>query len=304
MKMPQQFFDNFERFSHLSTLVRQKDQRFSYEFMEDTKFMKLVHSENAAGRGPGLLNRIYAQEILFRAHWAAVTSVWRNYRWMHGMDIAMKHPNYFAFCASLRGFVESAADSYDVLSRVPAVLANNFASLRHALAGKFDHGMMMTKDLEDMLIHYAYARKIPKGTAAPTSHAAKTAQDYLTAFEETGSREIRDLYAELCEITHPAAATVHFFVEQGESDPQKVTIGEPEEMEFIAGLVSRHDAVFAPLFQKSFNAALIALRILNRFDDKRLHTPGVENVDFSKVPVFSDIEKAIKQSKIIVAAAS
>ena len=239
MKSADTFFDNFERFSKLAKLISQKEKSFTYEFMDEAEFVQLAHSENSAGRGLGRMNQIYTQEILFRAHWAAVTAVWRNYRWMHGMDVAMKHPNYFAFCASLRGLVESAADTHDALFRAVAGLANNFASLRYALEGRLNHGVITISELEDMLIHYAYARKIPKGTIAPSTHSAKTAQNYLSAFEETDSRWVRDLYAELCEITHPAAATVHFFVEPNDANSRILTLREPVEMEFIVGLVSK-----------------------------------------------------------------
>jgi hypothetical protein len=180
---------------------------------------------------------------------------------------------------------------------VMATLAENFSSFERALKGEFSMGVLICQPLEDVLIHYSHGRKIPKGQVVDDSHHAKTMQKYLETLEESGSRQVRDLYSELCEITHPAAATVHFFGAMHPSKPDEFLFGEPDDMEFIVGLLKRHDAVFVPLFQKSFNAALLSLFLLNQFSDSRIFTPSMKNVDLSRVPAFAEIQTKMKASQ-------
>jgi hypothetical protein len=68
-------------------------------------------------------------------------------------------------------------------------------------------------------------------------------------------------------------------------------------MAFIARLIARRNDVFAPLFQKSFNSALLTLHILNRYNDPRLFTPGAEQVDFAKVPAMVELQQKMTESE-------
>lgn len=285
------FIANFERFGRIFDLIQRDLPQFRYSYMDNEEFKELFATN------VGAANRVYVEELLFRAHWAALASIFRNRRWMDGMDAALKSPNYFSFCAGLRGFLESAADSYEAMYAAMCAIAEHFAAFRCALLGEFSDAVFCCEPLENILIHFTHARRVPKAETAPQTHHAKTMQDYLTGFEERRERILRDLYAELCEVTHPAAITVHLFGQGDPQNPNTVRFIDPEDLPFIAYLLKRHDRAFVILFQKSFNAALLTLNVLNRFGDPRLYTPGADQIDFSKVSAFSEIEEKINTSE-------
>src|SRR5215475_6823994 len=135
------FIENFETQSKIFEVIRRNLRTFEYCYMEDEQFLKLLHVDIAAA------NRVYVQELLFRTHFAALTTLFRNRRWMAGIDAALKHPNYFAFCACLRGFVESAADSHDALFSGLWTLVEHFGPIACALAGRFSHANIAAEDL-------------------------------------------------------------------------------------------------------------------------------------------------------------
>jgi len=285
------FTDNFKRFSHLSGLIEQELPEFSYPFVDYEKFVDLLVADTAAG------NRIYVQELLFRAHWAALSAIFRNRRWMAGMNAALTSPNYFSFCACLRGLLESAADSHEALYTTMSTLAEHFGPFSQALAARVSDVIIACEPLENSLIHYSHGRRIGKNQNAPATHRAKTNQEYLAAFEDPGSRVLRDLYAELCEVTHPAAVTVHVFGKADSDDPNTIQFVNPDDRPFIVSLLRRHNDAFILLFQKSFNAAFLTLYILNRFNDARFFTPGANQIDFTKVPAFFEINQKISSSQ-------
>lgn len=291
MKDTYSFIENFERFSKLTELVKRDGLSFAYKFMDTAEFSALYPNKT------GTANRVYVEEILFRAHWASLAAVLRNRRWMHGMDAALKYPNFFTFCACLRGMLESAADSYDSLRLVLATIAEHFASFRLALSGKVESGAICCTELEDTLIHFTHGRKVEKMEDVPASHRAKTMQQYIATLEASGSNRFRDLYRELCEITHPAAYTVHFFAAAEAVDEGEFKFVDPNDMPFILEIISRYDDTFGALFQKTFNSAFLTLHVLNRFDDDRIKTRGVDGIDFSKVPSFFEVKKKMIASQ-------
>lgn len=286
------FVENFERFYGVGQVVCESGRRFKYVFMDPSGFVRLMKRSFAAG------NQIYAQELLFRAHWAALTTILRNQRWMHGMDMALKDPNYFAFCACLRGLVESAADSYEALRFVADAFGEHFGSLRTALERRFADGVVHAEQIEDSLLHYTHGRRLESGAIVPQTHKAKTIQEYIATLEETGSSSVRDLYAELCGITHPSAATTHFFIRNNPKKPVDYELVERDnDMPDIVSLFTRHDPVWPSVFQKSFNSALLTLWVVNRFEDKRVFTPGVDELDFSALPWFPRLRDRICASR-------
>jgi hypothetical protein len=292
MKNQSSFSANFERFQSIISLMRFTMREYEYEYMEKEEYFGLLIFDNVTEA-----NRVAIQEVLFRAHHTALTSILRNHRWMSGVTTAIVQPNYLAFCACLRGFVESAADSFHSLSLAIGVLSARFTPFRQALAGTFDKGYILCEELEDALIHYSHGRKVPKGEVTLESHQAKTIQEYLKAIEEPNSGAVRALYAELCEVTHPSASTVSFFCQTDPDNECNIRIAEPEDEVFINKLLERHDGSFGPLFQKTFFAALTTLYVLNRYEDPRVFTPGADQVDLSRVAGFREAQERMANSK-------
>ena len=280
-----------QRFGELVTVVKQNLPDYRYSFMGSEQFLSLGVPKD--------VNRVYTQEVLFRAHSAALTTIFRNGRWMKGIISAIEGSNYFSFCACLRGLIEAAADAHVTLLPTCHFLAEHFATIKDALDGRMESKVIQFHELEDILIHYSHARKVARGEDVPDSHRVKPARQYLEAIEEPGSNKVRELYAELCEITHPAALTVHMFWETKNSTNSEIALVDPDDKGFIIGLASRHSSSIATAFFKSFNPAFLTLYTLNRLDDERVMTPGMRKINLSTIPAFVTIEKNIKESRSV-----
>src|SRR5436190_1678733 len=101
---------------------------FEYSFMPDTQYKKLLLANTANAM------EVYWKELLYRAHFAAATSIVRMHRWLSGMVGAAKSANLPVFCAAFRGFLEASADSFETLNRIAPTLADGHSLIRKALA--------------------------------------------------------------------------------------------------------------------------------------------------------------------------
>lgn len=283
------FSKNMAAYADVLHTINAQGYKYSYRFIDDSEFIKLIPNNLREA------NKVYVQELLFRCHIAAITTLFRNEKWMQGMKSALEDNNFFAFCASLRGLVESAADSKYCLIHIPGTLRDHFTPFSSALQGTFDAGLVVCEQLEDKLIHYSHGKKQHKKSTKPKSHFAKTAQEYLKFLDHPDSTDVRDLYAELCEVTHPAEKTVSIFVTRESEISQDYIINKELDGYFIKDLLDRYNKSFVNVFQVSFNSALLSLYALNRFKDERFYTPGIDDVNMSKVSAFRKLEKSMKR---------
>lgn len=279
-----------EGFAQTVQIIHRYPYAQKYTFIDNARYVETLKKDVTAG------NEIYCLELLFRAHIAAITTVLRNEKWIHGIDSALQESNFFAFSALLRGLVESAADSVSCLTYVPMTLAKNYRMLRAALRREVNHGIVCCEELEDILIHYSHARKQPKGAGIPQHYSAKTSQDYLRFLEGPPVGAVQNLYAELCEITHPTQRTVAIFITRDAADSEEYTLRNDLDSELVADLCARHDRAFSNVFEMSLNAALITLYVLNRFEDPRLFTRGIEDINLSKIDAFREVLETLGQA--------
>jgi hypothetical protein len=256
------FNKNMATFSGVLSAINAYGHKYSYCFIDNSEFELLILKNLREA------NRVYVQELLFRSHIAAITTLFRNEKWMQGVRSALEQNNYFSFSASLRGLVESAADSNYCLIHVPGTLRDHFSGFYSALKGTFDAGLIICEQLEDILIHYSHGKKQPKNSSAPSSHYAKSSQEYLHTLDDPNCTDVRDLYSELCEVTHPAERTVSMFLTPKSDGSQDYVINRDLDESLIKDLLKRHDRAFVNVFQMSFNAALLSLYALNHFRDK------------------------------------
>jgi hypothetical protein len=284
------FFKNMKTFTDILDAINAFEHEYSYRFIDNSEYEELIHQKKVREA-----NKVYVEELLYRCHIAAITTLFRNDKWVQGIVSALQHNNYFVFSSSLRGLVEAAADSHYCLVHVPGTLRDHFLPFSSALQGKFDAGLIVCEKLEDVLIHYSHGKKQPKTSGAPASHFAKPSQEYLRSLDDPNCIHVRDLYSELCEVTHPAGRSVAVFIARESLRSQDYRIRLDLGTTLIRDLLERHDRAFVNVFQMSFNAALLSLHMLNRFKDKRFHTPGMAEVDLSSVPAFHELEEAMKR---------
>src|ERR1700694_70348 len=90
--------------SHVPVLVDVLDGigEHNYDFMSGHNFGVVAREDWIEGQ------RIYWLEILYRAHFAASTSLIRTSRWIDAMLALVEHANYTAFMAAYRGCLEAS----------------------------------------------------------------------------------------------------------------------------------------------------------------------------------------------------
>jgi hypothetical protein len=259
-----------------------------YTYVDDATYRQALKTSISDGM------KIYWLEILGRAHLAASTGVFRQLRWIRAAAALASQGNFLGFSSALRGLLESSADAFDALENVPATLAADFVNIQRAIRGELQSGFL-SSELEDKLIHFAYARRPAKGEVVPAVHKAKNAADYNSVLEVAGSKRMAELYKVLCEVTHPAGSSVYCFIRQVDADREEL---DPRH-DF--GLIKRYCDDFRPeivrLMQMGTNPMLLTLRTLHEFKDAGLFTEPIAGVDLSGIPGWAKCKAAIDASQ-------
>jgi hypothetical protein len=276
--------DEGERFLDLVLpLVSElRSTQVRYSIMDTQKFHALLNGDMQSAL------HVYWHEILGRAHLAAAASCIRSFRWCEGMSAAYTAKTFLPYCASFRGLVESLADTYDALNGVAIMLAENHGAIEGALA-KTTTVPTVSQELENALIHFAYAHKPPKGVEVPATHIAKTVVDYLKPLTKNESLDVRQLYSELCQYTHPAAHSVHYMLVH-ENQDSFVLVGDHDQVRIEKfAEASRH--FFPSLFMLAFNAPMLVLKVLRSFAVPDYHVGFTDKVDLTDIPAWRRISK-------------
>ena len=262
---------------------------FRYTFMHSDDFHAIGDVRE--------LNRVYWFEMLQRAHLGATTGLLRQQRWLEGAVSAASGPNFLAFAACLRGFIESSADIWDGLNGVASSFAAEFGRVRSALAGTLDCGFL-SQGLEDRLIHFQFARKPRPAEPHISVHRAKQMKEYLTQLQGAGTGPLHECYSELCAVTHPGAESLLWF-----------TLGSVEDTSTRYLLTNSPDdeairvfsAKFADLpiwtVQQAINLPLLTLKTLNEFGVTVLYTRILDEIRLDDVPTWRRIASQIESAK-------
>ncbi|MEN4800192.1 hypothetical protein [Pantoea agglomerans] len=236
-------------------------------------------------------NYVYWIEILYRSHWAATSNLIRHDKWYelcHNSSIVK--PNYIAFCSGLRGILECATDTYDALGSVPLTIAQIFSHVEDALLRRPTLKRVVSEELEDSLIHFTYARKLIKNEDAPKSHKAKTASDYIAQLDSE-ALPLKSLYAELCQVVHPAHQSTAWLVGVEE---QNYKIQRPDDLAFILSLCGRYKECIEYILMSSVNTSMFIFKVINMLSCPELHNYSADKYDTSYIPLHNKIEAAIR----------
>lgn len=211
--------------------------------------------------GPAELNAISVFEVLMSAHLAASSSIVRSARWFEATWREHQAGNLLGWAACCRSLLEAVGDTIDGLLSVGLTLADGLPMFMQGLVG-FDEGLFNLADLEDKLIHFSHARKVGKVErgAVPPSHVARQTADYIRLLEAAGGPA--SLYAELCQIGHPARGSLSWMYSQVDGgfrlDPDR-------DAQAIAEIVDRHRDELHLLPSLAFNPGLFIHRVLVKF---------------------------------------
>ena len=266
----------------LKTLVMEVSS-VNYEILEEDNYKDLLLKDPLAA------NQTYWREILYRAHWAAGSSLLRNKRWIDGCLGAFEQGNYLAFGACLRGLLESAADTKCSLQHIPRTLAENYYLINRLLLGK-SKKLLLSEEVEDLLIHFQYARKLKKGEPAPDTHEALHMAKYIDALTQP-NLGVKSLYAELCNLAHPAAQSLMWLTKCG--DGQYFWIEQGDDRSLIVELCQTNLVAIETIVQESVNIAVFLLKVLNEFPIKTLHGEMIRRVEVNHFAEWKKIEAAL-----------
>jgi len=279
--------------SHLPILVDVLDGLgdHRYEFMSAENFDVIAHQDWQEAQ------RVYWLEILYRAHFAAATSLIRTSRWIDAMLATTEDPNYTAFMAAYRGCLEAAADSYHTFRMIPGWLADFHTVIRTAIASKIEQPTLF-KELEDELIHFTHAGYVGKGEKVDPAHRAKQTAEYLAALAEVGTPDITECYRTLCDVTHPGIGSVACYADTFATETGSgYRLKFDRDAEQITDFCKQHENVSRKMIIFSLVPPIMTLRILNDFDAKEIHTPGVMRKDVERAPFWGLLGERLKDKR-------
>jgi hypothetical protein len=268
-----------------------------YHFMDNEAFLAL--------RDPVQTARVYWTEMLFRVHWATTLNLIRHQRWQTGCTSAMVgNPNFLSFVGNLRGLLESCLDAHHSLGAVPQTLAVIWDHVQAALLGQQQAPAMYTsQELEELLIHFVYARKLRKDEQkAPGSHRALEPKEYRKDIPEPYRSSLAQLYNELCGYFHPTAFSVGWLCNNTLPDGNVQVVDAGDETAILE-LSSKHRSAIEFMLQLSINTSALCLKTLNWFSLPEVACLVIERWNFSDVQRWRTVEgllqAAIARSKAV-----
>ena len=212
-------------------------------------------------------HRAYALSILERCHLAAITSAARLHKWLTATLVMADAGNVLGFSASLRGYLEAAADAHDALSHVPRSLLRAGSYLYAVLHRPelLQSTAMSFADLEDKLIHYEFAARAPKTGPQLPHHKAQDTTLYIRNYETSaGIAGVGALYAHLCDVTHPARGSVEAFLKY---DPPRTVLSLKASSQVISGILTQYESTIQDMVSVSLNAAIVTISMLHQLTD-------------------------------------
>jgi hypothetical protein len=282
-----------EQINHYKPLVQRiiASAETGYVFTSIDYHKQLVQNREFAEA-----NQNYVDEIIFRFHAASLITLRRNLSWVESIEGAQRNSNLFGFCASLRGLIESAADSFYSLRYAPQNLATYFNTIKRCVERKETGSILLFKELEDWGLHFMEAGKYENKNLNERHFKAKSTWEYLKAIDsEKALKPVYPLYQKLCQITHPSRETTYLFFRQ--NDDYVWSVSEIDEKLEISRIVQSCDVEYEEVFQKSFNTAMILLWIIDLLSIEGLQCPMIRSIDFTTIPEFNKVRKIISSNQ-------
>lgn len=256
----------------------------AYKFYNNNKYSKISNGFE--------LNRIYWNEILTRIHWASITTIQRNISWGKGILQSYSDNNFLPFAGNLRSFIESNGDSMTSLSPIPLTIARDFKQISNCVLGR-KINPVTNPQLEEMLIHFHYARKLTKSEKAldstPKSHEAEFVTKYLEILDSNSKDgPVNKMYSELCQFTHPAAHSVLLNMEGFKDDDYTVLSYKGNTAQTIMDeFIDKYQDPIITVCSYGFNNAFVLLKLLNLFNIAGISTPKLSSIELTNINVWN-----------------
>jgi len=272
-------YDSFEK-------LRESKAEWRYTFMDDIEYSKITDPKIAA--------TVYWKEMLSRAHIISLVSIFKTLRWIESLEKNSK--NYYGFCTSLRGLIESCSDTFYTLSKVPLTLAIDFRVIKEQMNGNSivltDHGK-----LEHEMLHFIQGTKLTKDQriGLPEYHNAKHLTEYIVSIDNE-NKDVSSLYNILCGVAHPSydSNQILLFCYEGET----IVCNDSYDLEasLIKNLIEAKSDVILALLRPYYNNILSVLCVLNEFNVSSIETHLCHENDFKSEDIWKDIVHRIEES--------
>jgi hypothetical protein len=162
------------------------------------------------------------------------------------------------------------------LKSVPLTLAENYEGISEALEGRLikEKSLLSSDALEEILIHFAYGRKISEEEKElqgklPKYQNAKPASEYLKHLDNKNNGPISELYAILSQFAHPAAHSVHYLFEISPDNKEfKFSYSQNPDEKYIQIILKNYNEEIIKSIILGFNLSLLTLKTLNFFNYK------------------------------------
>ena len=262
----------------------------TYKFEDVTSFETNVLSGNYS---IAKANEVYWRELLFRSHITVSGSLIRTCRLMDATVREYHASNVPAMASCARAMLEGVADSMEALIHVPLVLAERRDLVNQCLSGSCHDEFYGCTVLEDAMIHFTHARRLrgAEKKSLPRSHEAKNTGEYLELLQRAEISGAKELYGELCQLSHPSASSVLYMFSPVSEEVFRISA--ENDVKQLDELMSRYRLVFDAIPEVSFNPILLCLRVFQEFD---LFPPIDEmlGISFENVGGWAKIERFLK----------
>ncbi len=238
--------------------------------------------------------QIYWREILLRVHFTALTSVLRNSKWINGIIFGIESSNLMIFSASLRGFLEAVSDTYYSLESIPTDLALNHKNINQAVKGELNRNFT-SEQTENKLLHFEFASK--RSNIKPLTNI-----NYIKYFDMLGEIKAKDLYSELCDITHPSSKSILCFTSNEilSDHFEYISINNAMDNNEIQKIINKYDNAINTLLIASINLPFLCFKVLNLFEYDQIKSVFLETCvinKFIKNKVWNDILKMTREGE-------
>lgn len=145
------------------------------------------------------------------------------------------------------------------------------------------------------MIHFTHARRLRREEkhSVPPSHNAKMASEYLSLLQRSGISEAKELYGELCELSHPSASSVRYMFSPRADGGFQLFHRNDEAR--LSDLLVKYRVVFHAIPEVSFNPVLLGLLVFQQFD-LFPPIPEISQINFSDVGGWDKIENLLSSS--------
>jgi hypothetical protein len=243
-----------------------------------------------------LAEALYVTELISRAFVAASASLSRFRQWSRSIEATYVANSYLGFAASIRGLLESAADSMYSLEPVATTFGQEFDYISSVMAGNPSCSAILFGELEERLIHFYYASHFRRRESVLPGHKALSSREYIEIIQKFDPN-LGTLYTELCELVHPAAASLAWMFEEASIDEVGWTfefLGEGNARRSISRLLDRHRVALLALCLAGCNYPLVTLKLLRALQLDEPALDFMDEVDLSGIPIWSKLAQKIE----------